>query len=177
VKELKYTGQNNPESLKVGLYQGVISIAAPDSLAFIGRIIAPSLLPTISELQSRYLIQVYKGNLSLPSVEEMQKEIDNHARWIEETRYDKSDVAFRLWTSYMDWLAEQIGCGVKSRLTWGLWFRNRTLYNYIAKGPLSGHQYRCVININRLISEYGVLEHGKAQLMHLQKSIMPRRIC
>jgi hypothetical protein len=41
----------------------------------------------------------------------------------------------------MDWLAEQIGCDVKSRLTWGLWFYDRTLYNHIAKGPFSGHQY------------------------------------
>ena len=42
----------------------------------------------------------------------------------------------------MDWLAEQIGCDVKSRLTCGLWFHDRTLYNHITKGSFSGHQYR-----------------------------------
>ena len=72
----------------------------------------------------------------------MQEEVASHARWIEQTRYDKHDVAFRQWTLYMDWLADQIGCDVKSRLTWGLWFRDRTLYNYIAHGTFSGHQYR-----------------------------------
>ena len=122
----------------------MISPAAPDSLAFIGRILSPGLLPTISELQSRYLVQLYKGNIQLPDSKTMEKEIDAHNQWIEKTRYDKSDVAFRQWTPYMDWLAEQIGCDVKSRLTWRLWLHDRKLYNCIAKGPFSGHQYRFV---------------------------------
>ena len=142
VKTLKYTGQDTPGSNKVELYKGMLSLAAPDSLAFVGRILTPGLLPTIAELQCRYLIQLYRGNVGLPEPETMRDEVLTHARWIERTRYDTHDVAFIQWTPYMDWLAEQIGCDVKSRLTWGLWFYNRTLYNNVAKGPFSGHQYR-----------------------------------
>ena len=94
------------------------------------------------ELQSRYLTELYKGRIVLPTREVMDKEIDDHAKWIERNRYHKDDVDFYYWTPYLDWMAEQIGCDVKSRLTWSLWFRKRRLYNYIAKGPLSGHQFR-----------------------------------
>lgn len=141
MKDLKYTGQESHESRKAELFRGMISLAAPDSLAFVGRVLNPISITTM-ELQSRYLVELYKGRVNLPSHEAMQKQIDDHSKWIEKTRDHKDDVDVYLWTSYLDWLAGQIGCDVKSRLTWGLWFGNRTLYNYIAKGPFSGHQFR-----------------------------------
>ena len=66
-KTLEYIAQETPDSLRVELYKGTISLSAPDSLAFIGRIVTPGLLPTIAELQSRYLIELYRGNVSLPN--------------------------------------------------------------------------------------------------------------
>ena len=72
VETLKYTGQDSPGSIKVELYKGMLSLAAPDSLAFIGRIVTPGLLPTIAGLQCRYFIQLYKGNVGLPEPETMR---------------------------------------------------------------------------------------------------------
>jgi Flavin-binding monooxygenase-like len=97
------------------------------------------------ELQSRYLAQLYLGNLTLPPRAEMEKEIVSQYKFAEENTHLKTDlslVSALNFVSYIDWLAKQIGCDIQSRLTWGLWFKNRKLYDYITKGPLSGHQYR-----------------------------------
>lgn len=141
VRDLKYTGQETDKCLKTELYRGLISLAAPESLAFVGRVLNPISITTM-ELQSRYLVELYSDKVKLPSYEVMRKQIDDQEKWTNKTRYNKEDVDVYLWTPYLDWLAEQIGCDVKDKLTWALWFRNRTLYNYIAKGPFSGHMFR-----------------------------------
>ena len=119
----------------------MISLEAPNSLAFIGHTCTPSLAPTVDELQSRYIAQLYKGIIKLPSQSEMRQSVDDHLQWIATTRHNKEDASPVKTVPYMDWLAQQIGCDVQSHLTPGLLQRNRRLYNYISKGVLSGHQY------------------------------------
>jgi hypothetical protein len=120
----------------------MISPAAPDSLAFIGHAVGVNAVTPIVELQSRYLTALYKGTITLPSAAKMEAEIEKHVQWIRKTRYLKDDACWIDMWPYLDDLAREIGCDSKSRLGWGLWLRNRKLYNQISKGPLSGHQYR-----------------------------------
>ena len=138
VPKTMYCGKTD----KIRLYKAMISPDASESLAFVGNTSTASVHTVVSELQSRYLAQLFLGNLTLPSRLEMEKEIDKHEHWVYTSRYEKDDPSYVDMVAYMDWLAKQIGCDVQSRLTWGLWFRKRKLYNYITKGPFSGHQFR-----------------------------------
>src|ERR1700756_56808 len=101
----------------------MISPQVPESLAFVGSASHGPLHLALCELQSRYLAQLYKGNVTLPPLEEMEMEIDRHFRWVEKNFYCKMDVSVLEFVPYLDWCAKQIGCDVHSRLTWGLWFR------------------------------------------------------
>jgi Flavin-binding monooxygenase-like len=124
------------------MYLRFISLPAPQSLAFVGVVLAPSLLPTICELQARYLVRLWNGELTLPELPVMEAEVEKHAQFIEKTRYHKDDVSYIQFVPYLDGLAKQVGCDVHSHLTWGLWWNDRKLYNYVKKGPFSGHQFR-----------------------------------
>lgn len=165
MENLKYSGQDSEESKKVRLYLGMISLEAPYSLAFINQIFGASLSPTISELQVRYLAQVYKGTIQLPSYSDMMRDVEEHHQFIAATKLHKEDVSMVKLTPYMDWFAKQIGCDVQTRLTWWLWFRDRKLYNYIANGVLSGHQFRYHTHWRKLIVEFGVPDLGMVPWM------------
>src|SRR5271156_1059239 len=100
------------------MYQRFISLAAPQSLAFVGTVLAPSLLPTICELQARYLVRLWNGELTLPAMSVMKDEVEKHAQLVQKSRYHSDDVSWIQFVPYLDWLAKQVGCDVHSRLTW-----------------------------------------------------------
>jgi Flavin-binding monooxygenase-like len=166
---LKYSGKEKFDDVKYGMYRRFISLAAPHSLAFVGAILAPSLLPTICEIQAQYLVRLWNGEITLPPSSVMKEEVDKHAELVEKTRYHKDDVSYVQFVPYLDGLAKQVGCDVLSRLTWGLWWRDRKLYNYIKKGPFSGHQYRYLRSTMYLTVDSGDVGHGTEQGKHWRK--------
>ena len=141
VKDLKYTGQKS-EEFPIRLYKRTIPVSTPNSLAFVGAVMAIGILPVAAELQSRYLSLLWKNKITLPPASVMEKEINDHAAFVAKTRYHKDDVSHVNVVEFCDWFAKEVGCDVHNRLTWGLWWRDRKLYNWIKKGVLSGHQFR-----------------------------------
>ena len=85
-------GQESPESEKVGLYQRMISLETPDSLAFIRQVFFASSSPVLREVQARYPAQVHKGSLSLPSPAEMTVEVDAHEACVGRFKRNKNDL-------------------------------------------------------------------------------------
>ena len=144
MSDRKYTGQSDPESEKVSLYRGMISLEAPYSLGFVGQVFGLG-NSSIYELQSRYLAQVYKGHITLPSVEDMRAHIQNHYKFISMTKRNKEDVSPINPVEYLEWIAKEIGCDFNDHLET---LTDSKLAEYMRKGVISGHQYRYVYGLS-----------------------------
>jgi hypothetical protein len=153
VNDLKYTGQETEDS-PFGLYQQTLSPTSPNSLAFVGNVQTIGNLPVAAELQSRYLSLLWTGQIPPPSSQEMEKEIKSHTAKLAKTKYHPEDVSQVNVVEFLDWFAKEVGCDVHSRLTWGLWWRDRKLYNWIKKGVLSGHQFRYALTLREGYNGY-----------------------
>jgi Flavin-binding monooxygenase-like len=138
VSNLKYTGQVNTEDEKLSLYRNMVSLEAPYSLGFVGHSFGLA-NPTTYELQSRYLAQLYKGSISLPSIEQMKIHIGNHHKFISMTKRTKDDSSPINPVEYLEWIAKEIGCDFNEHLDS---LPDLKLKEYLTKGVISGHAYR-----------------------------------
>ena len=95
-------------------------------------------IPPVAELQARYAAQIANGTRALPSLAQMQRDIEAHRR-AHTASFDRQRLATLVdWVPYMDALADQIGC--RPRLRALLW-RPRLLWKVVT-GPMLGAQYR-----------------------------------
>jgi dimethylaniline monooxygenase (N-oxide forming) len=64
------------------LFQNIFPPSHGDSIAFLNNFTYPTGFMWIADLASMALVQVWKGASQLPSVEEMNQQIDNHHAWL-----------------------------------------------------------------------------------------------
>ncbi|XP_034036300.1 dimethylaniline monooxygenase [N-oxide-forming] 5-like [Thalassophryne amazonica] len=128
---------------RIGLYKHVFpaNLEHP-TLAVVGFIHALGAIMVMSEMQARWVTQVFKGRLKLPSKKAMMKEIERDTKGME-----KSFVVSKLsplqvdFAGYMDDLAGAIGA--RPSLLW-LFLTDFPLFKQIVWGPLTAYQYRLV---------------------------------
>lgn len=115
----------------IGLYQQIFHPHYPN-LAFIGAAnIVGAALP-LMEIQSRYMSEVFAGNVSLPSSRIMLEKIDSHKQLCEQKQIDPMRVQA---LSYLDKIAGIIGVSPKL-------LANRKVFKELVAGPLSAFRYR-----------------------------------
>lgn len=155
------------------LYQGVFSLEAPDSLAFLGGVGYPAGAFQIYDLVMMVITQVWKGKSSLPSVEEMAAQVDRrHAELCRRAHAGPVNPAFFSQSEWISWANPIAGTGLDVYLGWGreawkLWWKDPELYRLLARGLFSPHVFRALpgkrkkwdgareelIRINRAVKE------------------------
>ncbi|KAL2814127.1 dimethylaniline monooxygenase 3 [Aspergillus granulosus] len=130
------------------LYQNVFSLERPQSLAYVG--IASGLISgfTISDLTSMAIAQVWKGNSALPTLREMNEQVDAHHDWLckiaEHGSCSPHALNFTKWTA---WVHETAGTGVHTKLGYGIqgwwfWLKDRAFCNVLMTGVMSPFIFR-----------------------------------
>ncbi|KAF5022589.1 hypothetical protein F66182_5360 [Fusarium sp. NRRL 66182] len=122
------------------LYQNVFSLDYPDSLAFMGTVAFATAAFPLYDLCSMAIAQVWKGNSSLPSVQEMNHAVDQQHDFICSIAKDGSAVPG--WVRQAEWLAwadEAAGTRVNEHLGWGLegwrfWYSDRGFCRMLMDG-------------------------------------------
>ncbi|KAH7157356.1 flavin monooxygenase-like protein [Dactylonectria estremocensis] len=122
------------------LYQNMISLDHPSSMAFMGCVAFATGAFPLYDLASMALAQVWKGKSSLPSLEEMNRSVDRQHEFICSIAKDGS--AAPGWVRQAEWVSwanEAAGAGVNEHLGWGLegwkfWFQDRAFYKLLMDG-------------------------------------------
>ena len=122
------------------LYQNIFPPSHADSIAFLNNFAYPTGFMWIADLASMAVAQVWKGTSQLPSVEEMNQQIDKHHAWLT-TLVDRETVAsdFVQEESWLHWCHDAAGTGVNENLGyrfagWSFWARNMKLSNLLMGG-------------------------------------------
>lgn len=130
------------------LYQNVISLDEPDSLAFMTAVAFPMPAFQTYDLASMAVAQIWMGNSPLPSKTEMSKAVDEHHAWVcdlaKRGTVHPGMVQADLW---MAWADEAAGTGVGTKLGYGLegwkfWWNERKLCDLLMTGVYTPHIYR-----------------------------------
>ncbi|WYZ46684.1 hypothetical protein EsH8_IX_000909 [Colletotrichum jinshuiense] len=130
------------------LYQNVVSLEYPDSLAFMGCVAFPTGAFVIYDLASMAVAQIWKGSSKLPPKEEMELAVDKHHAWIcdlaRQNTVHPQIVNAHEWSAWADRTA---GTGVDKYLGWGwegwkYWLQDRSFCNLLMGGVYSPHIYR-----------------------------------
>lgn len=118
-----------------------LSKEAIKSLAFIGFVQPAGSILVISELQSRFVAQVFSGRIELPSVDEMTKEVEliNSKVRSRAIRSHSRDQVIGCWIGYQEKIAKMFGA--KPDLS-ALFFKDFTLWKQLMFGPSVPYQYR-----------------------------------
>lgn len=122
------------------LYQNVLSLDHPNSLAFMGCVAFATGAFPLYDLCSMALAQIWKGASPLPSLAEMNRAVDRQHAYICGIAKDGS--ATPGWVRQGEWVAwanEAAGAGVNEHLGWGLtgwkfWFQDRAFYKLLMDG-------------------------------------------
>lgn len=132
------------------LYQGILSLEYPDSLAYLGVSEYPSPQMPLNDLITMAIAQIWKGAYELPSREDMEVEVDNRHAWLLEftTMDGPSILPGRMKVGpWMEWLHEVAGTGVNEKLGYGLngwlyWLTNTSYCRSLMNGVNSPHLWR-----------------------------------
>lgn len=149
------TPEGNYDHYTPRLYQNVLSLKYPDSLAFIGIAIAfqPAFLTTdLSTMALAQLWSIKPASPPLPSTVEMQAWHLDHVKWVSSVRathptrnmikYSISD------GPWMRWVQETAGINLDENLawtnwkSWQLWWNDRHFYNLLTRGIFTPLFYR-----------------------------------
>jgi len=122
------------------LYQNIFPPSRSDSIAFLNNFNFSTGYMLIADLASMALAQVWKGNSQLPSVGEMNQQIDAHHAWLTklvERETVHSD--FVQEESWLRWCHDAAGTGINENLGyrlagWGFWARERKLSGLLMGG-------------------------------------------
>ncbi|KAJ5345342.1 hypothetical protein N7452_003346 [Penicillium brevicompactum] len=130
------------------LYQNLLSLEHPDSLAFMGNLSFMNPAFLMFDLASMALGQVWSGRSPLPPREEMIEAVDKQHQWLAELA-TKGAVTPGLvkGADWLDWVEETAGLGMKENLGYGMqgwwfWLTNRPLCNVLMDGLLLPFHYR-----------------------------------
>ncbi|KIX01095.1 uncharacterized protein Z518_10161 [Rhinocladiella mackenziei CBS 650.93] len=133
------------------LYQNLLSLTHPDSLAFLGTAAIPSAAFQIYDLATMAIAQLWKpdpSSPSLPSRPEMITWVRDHLAWanaiLARGSFNTRMVRAPDWN---DWLNETSGSRVNEYLGYGLqgwafWLQDRKFCNLLMDGIYSPHVYR-----------------------------------
>uniref|UniRef100_A0A6G1SJ72 Flavin-containing monooxygenase n=1 Tax=Aceria tosichella TaxID=561515 RepID=A0A6G1SJ72_9ACAR len=115
-------------------------IEAIKSLAFIGLVQPYGSITVVSEMQARYACLVFKGQLELPAMEKMFKDMETMRKIRSRTiRSHSRDQLITNYQAYMDTIATL--AGVMPNLT-KLFFKDHALWKQLMFGPRVPYQYR-----------------------------------
>ncbi|RJE19620.1 Flavin-binding monooxygenase [Aspergillus sclerotialis] len=130
------------------LYQNMLSLDHPESLAFMGNLSFMNPAFLMFDLATMALGQIWAGRSKLPSQDEMRQSVDQHRKWIAQLAA-KGQVMPGLVKAadWMDWAEEAAGLGMKENLGYGLrgwwfWLTDRRLCNLLMDGLLLPFHYR-----------------------------------
>ncbi|CAG8212709.1 unnamed protein product [Penicillium salamii] len=130
------------------LYQNLLSLEHPESLAFMGNLSFMNPAFLMFDLATMALGQVWSGRSPLPPQEEMIKAVDKQHQWIAELAA-KGAVTPGLvkGADWLDWVEETAGLGMKENLGYGMqgwwfWMSNRSLCKVLMDGLLLPFHYR-----------------------------------
>ncbi|KIW29533.1 uncharacterized protein PV07_05346 [Cladophialophora immunda] len=133
------------------LYQNLLSLTHPDSLAFLGTAAIPSAAFQIYDLATMAIAQLWKpddSSPSLPSRLEMITWVRNHLNWanaiLARGAFNTRMVYAPDWS---DWLDTTSGCLVNEHLGygrtgWAFWWKDSKFCNLLMDGIYSPHVYR-----------------------------------
>jgi dimethylaniline monooxygenase (N-oxide forming) len=132
------------------LYQGILSLDYPDSLAYLGVSGYPSAQMPLYDLITMATAQIWKGAYKLPSRVEMEADVDKRHAWLLEMAALDGPAVLpgRMKVGpWMQWLHEVAGTGVNERLGYGLsgwlyWLKNMSYCRSLMNGINSPHIWR-----------------------------------
>lgn len=133
------------------LYQNLLSLTHPDSLAFLGTAAIPSAAFQLYDLATMAIAQLWKpddSSPSLPSRCEMITWVRNHLAWANAILARGSfNTRMVFAPDWDDWLDETSGCRVNENLGyghkgWAFWLNDLKFCNSLMDGIYSPHVYR-----------------------------------
>lgn len=130
------------------LYQNVLSLQHPESLAFMGNLSFMNPAFLMFDLATMAVAQIWKGRSALPSQAEMERAVDDQHQWIARLA-TKGQVTPGLVKAadWLDWAEAAAGLGMKENLGygfrgWSFWLTDRTFCNMLMDGLLLPFHYR-----------------------------------
>ncbi|PLB48451.1 dimethylaniline monooxygenase 3 [Aspergillus steynii IBT 23096] len=130
------------------LYQNVISLEHPESLAFMGNLSFMNPAFLMFDIASMALAQIWKGRSRLPSKEEMRQSVDDQHKWIA-SLCNSGPVTPGLvkGVDWMEWVDQAAGLGLQENLGYGMqgwyfWLTDHELCNMVMDGLLLPFHYR-----------------------------------
>jgi dimethylaniline monooxygenase (N-oxide forming) len=131
------------------LYQGIFSLDYPDSFAILGTSpFTPQALLNY-DLCSLAVGEIWKGNSSLPSLEEMNRNVDEQHEAVCKlaSTGDVFNTNLRNNWEWFKWVDEAAGLGVAERIGygakgWQFWWSDRHLCRLVMDGLVSPHIMR-----------------------------------
>ena len=131
------------------LYQNVLSLEHPDSLAFVGTAITYFAAFLGAELSAMAIAQLWKDPSQLPSQIEMEDWYESHLLWASNIRKTGNFIPnmTQFWP-WMRWIEEVTDTRVDEHLTyfsptaWKFWWQDRALCGLLLDGIYSPHVFR-----------------------------------
>eukprot|EP01100_Stratorugosa_tubuloviscum_P007479 TRINITY_DN310_c0_g5_i1.p1 TRINITY_DN310_c0_g5~~TRINITY_DN310_c0_g5_i1.p1 ORF type:complete len:598 (-),score=219.49 TRINITY_DN310_c0_g5_i1:199-1956(-) len=124
------------EDNNVRLYKFIFDPNLPKTIAIIALIQPLGAIMPIAEMQSRFTTHIWNGDIGLPSIDNMNKEIDRKLKKIRKRYLNRARHTIQVdFGSYMDELAAAIGC-IPSI------FSNLKILRYLLFSPIWPVQYR-----------------------------------
>lgn len=130
------------------LYQNILSLEHPESLAFMGNLSFMNPAFLMFDLATMALAQIWKGKTKLPPKEELNRAVNEHHEWIWRLKA-KGPVVPGLVNAvqWMDWVEDATGLGLKQHLGYGLkgwyfWLTDRKFCNVLMDGLMTPIHYR-----------------------------------
>jgi hypothetical protein len=100
----------HPEENRVSLYKEILNPAAPPTLAFIGLVQPQTGFMPVIEMQARWILQVWRGQVGLPDPEYMRAQIQRDRQERESMYVQGPRHTIEVeWPDYSDWFAREMG--------------------------------------------------------------------
>ncbi len=139
---------------------------------------------SFSDVTSMAVSNVWRGVHQIPAVEEMEKQIDNHHKWVASRwRLDNNmDISMVKTWEYQSFLHKAAGTGMEN-LGWGwkgwkFWFQDPKMSYLMNNGVETAHAFRyfdtgkrrvwpgardAIIHMNELVEEFPIKEEKKME--------------
>lgn len=130
------------------LYQNVISLQHPESLAFMGNLSFMNPAFLMFDLASMAVAQLWKGTSRLPSKADMNRQVDEQFKWIASlSNNSRVTPGLTKGVDWLEWVDEAAGLGMGANLGygwqgWTFWLMDRELCNMVMDGLLLPFHYR-----------------------------------
>lgn len=131
------------------LYQGIFSLDFPDSLAFLGTSPLSFQACLNYDISSAAVAQIWAGKSALPSLQEMNENVDAQHEWVCSIARtgDLANTNLRNNWEWFKWCDEAAGIGLAKRMGYGLegwkfWLQDRDLCKLVMDGIMSPHLFR-----------------------------------